>query len=189
MTDQDPTTKTDTAPAGPDATATEGAPAAAEEWKPPTRDEYERITSALTKANGEAKRHREEAAALKKAGMSEAEKAAADATSAAEAAAAARYKPIAVRAEARAALLAAGLQGNPDTVARLVDVGAVEIGEDGSMTGLDTAVAQIKKDFPDLFKRRAVGSADGGARTPAGAPDRKLTPGEQIAASLGLGKS
>lgn len=49
----------------------------------------------------------------------------------------------------------------PHAVWRLVEQGAVQVGEDGKVTGVKDAVDQVKKEFPELF-RAPNGTANGG---------------------------
>lgn len=127
------------------------APPEPPEWTPPTKDEHERMQRALAKANAEAKTHREKLTALQRQNEDDAGKAAREQAEAAEK----KYKPIAVRAAAKAAFLEAGLQGGtPDRVSRVVrmlDLDSIEIDDSGDVTGLVDQVAAIKKDYPELF--------------------------------------
>lgn len=121
------------------------------EWTPPTKDEWEKTQRALTKANAEAKDRREKLRELQAKSEDADGKAAREQAEAAEK----RYKPIAVRAAAKAAFLESGLQGgSPDRVAKLVrmlDLDAIIVDEDGDVSGLDDQVSAIKKDYPELF--------------------------------------
>ncbi|ANZ35235.1 hypothetical protein BBK82_03255 [Lentzea guizhouensis] len=73
----------------------------------------------------------------------------------AEEAAASRYKPVAVRAAAKAALLEANFQ-NPteERVKKLIrrlDLDEIDVDEDGDITGLQDQIDQLVDDFPELF--------------------------------------
>lgn len=121
------------------------------EWTPPTKDEHEKMQRALAKANAEAKTHREAARALQAKSEDADGKAAREAAEAAEK----RFKPVAVRAAAKAAFLEAGLQGStPERIARVVrmlDLDALDIDDDGDVTGLTEQVRAVKADYPELF--------------------------------------
>jgi len=123
----------------------------ADDWTPPTKEEHERMQRALAKANAEAKDWRTKHKALADQHGSDADKAAREQAEAAEK----RYKPVAVRAAAKAAFLEAGLQGaTPDRVAKLVrmlDLDSLDIDDSGDVSGLADQVASIKKDYPELF--------------------------------------
>jgi hypothetical protein len=95
------------------------------------------------------------------------------------------------RAEAKAALLSAGV--NPDRVAKatnLIDLDDLDLDDDG-LDGIDDAIEDLRKSWPELFarprKRRdsVIGErdADGASRKP-----KPKTASEQAAAQL-LGRS
>lgn len=157
----------------------------ADDWKAPTRDEWERTQTALKKANDEAKNHRLKLKEAQKATEDADGKAAREATEAAER----RYKPIAVRSSARAAFLEAGLaDARPERVSklmRMLDMDAIDIDDDGEVTGLDDQVATIKADYPELFAKAKtpVPRIDGSNRN-AGNGQSPKTTGEKIAAMV-----
>jgi hypothetical protein len=136
----------------PDTPPPDDQPSAPAPWVAPTEDEWKRTQAALAKANGESKTRREELAALRAKNETEDGKAAREAGEAAEK----RFKPVAVRAAARAAFLEAGLQGvTTERVAKLVrmlDLDALDIDDAGDVTGLTEQVAAVKADYPELFK-------------------------------------
>lgn len=179
-----------------------------DEWKPPSREEFERMTKALTEANAEAKRHRLRVRELRreartagqaadKSGAVDDEAAARAASDAADAAER-KYKPIAVKSAARAALLAAGLNDGSDGVMRkllrLVDMDDVDLDEDGEVVGLDDQIDDIKDTFPKLFeKAEAEPQKPGRPRAPRidaankkGDPPQPKTSGEKHMQRLGL---
>jgi hypothetical protein len=136
-------------------------------WKPPTKDEWQKVQDALSNSNAEAKRYRlrlreqrreqrEAQQQAAKSGTSDDEAAARAAQDAADAAER-KYKPVAVRSAARAALLAAGLNDGSDSVMRkllkLVDMDDVDLDEDGDVVGLDDQIDDIKDTFPRLFEK------------------------------------
>ena len=153
-------------------------------WTPPTKDEWDRAQAALIKASSEAKDRKEELRRLRAASEDDASKTAREQAEAAEK----RFKPVAVRSAAKAAFLEAGLQGGtPERIARVVrmlDLDALDIDDDGDVTGLAEQVAAIKKDYPELFtptdKRPPRLST--GDKPPTNG--RTLTTGEKIAAQV-----
>jgi hypothetical protein len=153
-------------------------------WVPPTKDEHERMQRALAKANAEAKTHREAVKALQTKTEDADGKAAREATEAAEK----RLKPVAVRSAAKAAFLEAGLQGStPERMARVVrmlDLDALNVDEDGDVTGLVEQVKAVKADYPELFTptERRPPRINGGDRPPSNG--KVLTTGEKIAAQV-----
>lgn len=140
-------------------------------WTPPTQEEWERTRAALTKANGEAKKHR---LALKNAkkvandssAASGAEKARQDAEREAEE----KYLPRIKRSAAKSALIGAGLADadKADVVkaaVRLIDLDELDVDEDGDVEGLEEAVAELKRKFPGMFtKTRTKGKVSTGDR-------------------------
>lgn len=153
-------------------------------WTPPTKDEHERMQRALAKANAEAKTHREAARALQAKSEDADGKAAREAADAAEK----RFKPVAVRSAAKAAFLEAGLQGStPERIARVIrmlDLDALDVDEDGDVTGLTEQVAAIRKDYPELFTptEKRPPRLNTGDRPPSNG--KALTTGEKIAAQV-----
>ncbi len=153
MADQqvDTTTEVDDAengPEGQEGAVTEG------EWKAPTQEEWTRTQAALKKANDEAKTHRLKARDLAQQHEDANTKAAREAAEAASA----KFKPVAVKASARSAFLEAGLADAAGVakLIKLLDMDAIEIDDEGDITGLDDQIASVKQDFPSLFtKERA----------------------------------
>jgi hypothetical protein len=180
-----------------------------DDWKPPSRDEFERMQKALTETNAEAKRYRLRVRELRrdartaertadKSGAADDEVAARAKQDAADEAER-KYKPIAVKSAARAALLAAGLNDGSDGVMRkllrLVDMEDVDLDEDGEVVGLDDQIDDIKDTFPKLFEKAEIEQPQkpgrpkvariNGANKQGGAPEPKTT-GEKHMARLGL---
>lgn len=125
-----------------------------------TEDDVAKLKASLTAARKES---RDAKAALRK-GLADAkttQKAGSDddtvaaAKEEATAAAVAKFKPVAVRAAAKAAFLEANFQNPTDArVSRLVrnlDMDAIEIDEDGVISGLDEQVEALVEEFEEMF--------------------------------------
>ncbi|WP_336156646.1 phage scaffolding protein [Amycolatopsis sp. VC5-11] len=155
------------------------------EWKPPTKAEWEAQQAELSRVNAESASRRVKLKELQQQHETDAEKAKREA----EEAAAARYKPTAVKASARAALLEA--EAKTDRVAALiglVDVSKLDIDEQGAVTGLEAEVKRVKTEYPEFFKAEGDGEKPRPGRlTPGGkqTADTPKTPGEIIAARYG----
>lgn len=190
MADMDTTTEDTTVDTdGTTDAPVEAAESAADEFTPPTREEWTRTQTALKKANAEAKKHRERAQEIARANEDDTAKAAREADEQAQA----RYKPVAVKAAARAEFLAAGLNDPSgdriSKLARLLDMDQVDIDADGEFTGLADQVASIKSDYPELFEKKAPkpGRVDTAGRQPV--VDRPKSTGERHAEMiLGAGQ-
>jgi hypothetical protein len=103
--------------------------------------------------------------------------------------AAAKYKPVAVKAAARAALVEAKWKGETARGIRLLDMDAIDVDEDGDITGLEDQVALLKADYADLFEsdtptptktKVKPGRVDGGGKPPV--EQTPKTSAEKIAA-------
>ena len=114
----------------------------------------------------------------------------------AEEAALARAKPGLVKAAAKDAFRSAGLlfpekgdgAGALARALRLIDMDAVDVDDDGDVTGIDDAVKAVKREYPELFARkgaRAVNAGAGSNSDGAGAPTK--TSADRLAAMLGQG--
>lgn len=158
-----------------------------DDWTPPSKDEYEKLQKALGKANAEAKTRREQFQAAQRQNEDDAGKAVREAQEAAEK----RLKPVAVRAAAKAAFLEAGLQGGSERVTkmtRLLDLDAIEIDDDGEVTGLAEQVSTVKADYPELFTpEKQTRAPRVTASDRPGTNGRVLSTGEKIAA-MALGQ-
>lgn len=99
--------------------------------------------------------------------------------------AAAKWKPVAVRNAARAALAEAGAKGDLKRFVKLIDVDTVEVDDDGDVLGLEDQIDAIKADFPEAFGERKAkpGSIDGGRRKPTDS-DKKESFQDKIAAMV-----
>lgn len=140
-----------------------------DDYVAPSKSEWARTQAALKKANDDAKRHRlrnkelEEAA---RTGETEHEKALREAREEGER----RYRAPLVRTAARSALVEAGAlaflqdEKEPDSQAarekgesrlkrllKLVDTETLDIDDDGSVSGLEAAVDDLRRDYPELF--------------------------------------
>lgn len=166
---------------GAEGTTPEGAQGEGQEqddgdWTPPTKQDWENVQLALKKARQDARQAKREAKAGTSAegGSTEApdvDKAVKEATTATEA----RYKPMVVKAAARAAFAEAGLvmpKGNGDAamgrVIRLLDLDDLDIDDDGQVSGLVEQIDDIKADFPELFASTRRPARVDGADKPAG---------------------
>ena len=171
---------------------------------PFTRSDLEALTEALRKARQEARAARkgakhsadgdtadEGAPVDESPGVSTDEQVRAEVTREVES----KFKPVIVKMAARMAFAEAGLnmpKGKEDAAVeralRLLDVEGIEVGEDGSVSGLVGQVEELKSDYPELFvsmvrHSAAVDGADRGR--PAVKPKSTA---ETIAAGL-LGRS
>lgn len=178
-----------------------------DDFKPPSKDEWARTQAALKKANDDAKRHRlrnKELEDKARGDETEHEKALREAREQGEQ----RYRTPLVRTAVRGALVEAGalafLEEEKDPkseeaqkkatsrltrLMKLVDFDALDVDEDGSVSGLEAAVAELTRDLPDLFAvpERKPRARPTGAPRPA-APNKPRSTAEIHAARL-LGKS
>lgn len=77
------------------------------------------------------------------------------------------WRTVVVNERASAALTAAGLIGSTAPLLRLLDTAAVDVElEDGQLVvdGLDEQVSQLRKDYPQLFRKKGAGSIDASER-------------------------
>lgn len=122
----------------------------------------------------------------------------------AEEAASKKYKPVAMKAAAKSALVAAKVKGNPDRALRLLDLDDLDINEENDVEGLDEAVDILKSEYPELFdidgddddddeedekkppaKKRPAAKVDGSNKKPVKKPAPK-TSAEKLVAQAGL---
>lgn len=180
---------------------------AEEEFKPPSKDEWARTQAALKKANEDAKRHRlrnKELEEKARGDETEHEKALREAREEGEK----RYRTPLVRTAVRGALVEAGalafLQDEKDPASesardkgesrlkrllKLVDLDGLDVDEDGTVSGLDAAVDELRRDYPELFaapERKPKPRPTGAPRQPA--PNKPRSTAEIHAARL-LGKA
>lgn len=131
-------------------------------WAPPSEAEWKAQQEKTKRANGQAAAARREADELKRKGETDQEAAVRTAREEAEQGATKAWKPRYVRQAARAALVSAGLTGTPDRLLKLIDVDAVEVGDDDELSGLDDQIRGLKRDYPELFAKRGGGRIDAG---------------------------
>lgn len=178
-----------------------------EPWKPPSEAEWRRTQAALKKSNDDGKRHRLRNKELEDAardGETEHEKALREAREEGEKV----YRTPLVRTAVRGALVEAGalafLEEEKDPrseeaqkkaesrmarLMKLVDFDALDIDEDGSVSGLESAVAELARDLPDLFAApvRKPKARPTGAPKPAAVEKPKSTAELHAARILGRG--
>lgn len=156
------------------------------DWVPPTREEWEALQAKAKKSNEDAKRNRKLRTELQQQNESDTDKVAREATEAA----AAKYKPVAIKAAAKAAFLEQGANSaRIDRLFRMLDLDSIEFdGED--ITGLEEQVNELKADVPELFTAPGKSEEDDQATNPKApklsAAGRKpaaqqLTPGDIVA--------
>lgn len=98
-----------------------------------------------------------------------------------------RWRPAAIKAAARAALVEAKLKGDPGRAVKLIDLDVIDIDEDGEVSGLDEQIAELKKDYAELFEtpvKKARPRADGAGKRPPNSEPK--TSAEKIAAMYGM---
>lgn len=166
---------------------------AGEEAKPKddmvSRAELAKVIAARDTAKRQLRELRQELEKLQRANETAEETARREAAEEAQRKADAKYKPISVRAS----LLEAGVKPSRVKGAlRLINLDEIEIDEDGEVTGLDSQVAALREEWPELFAdyepkpepRRPVRGVDGADKK---APPKRLTASELQAMKL-LGK-
>lgn len=178
-----------------------------DDYEPPSKAEWARTQAALKKANVDSKRNRERARELEEQGRAsetEHEKALREAREEGEK----RYRAPLVRTAARSALVEAGAlaflqdEKEPDSTAarekgesrlarllKLVDTDVLDIDEDGSVSGLESAVDDLRRDYPELFaapSRKPKVRPTGAPRQAA--PEKPKSVAEQHAAKI-LGRA
>ena len=73
--------------------------------------------------------------------------------------AAAKWKPVLVNREARAALKDAGLIGETGPLLKLLDLDDIDVTDDGDVEGLDEQIADLQRQYGALFRKKRGGSA------------------------------
>jgi hypothetical protein len=176
-----------------------------DDFKPPSQAEWARTQAALKKANDDAKRHRLRNKELEdqgRANESDHEKQLREAREEGEK----RYRAPLVRTAARSALVEAGAlaflqeEKEPESQAarekgesrltrllKLVDMDGLDIDEDGAVSGLEAAVDDLRRDYPELFAApaRKAKVRPTGAPRPAAAEKPKSTAEQHAARILG----
>jgi hypothetical protein len=190
----------------PPAKKTEPAPGD-DDYVAPSKAEWARTQAALKKANEDAKRHRLRNKELEdqgRASETEHEKSLREAREEGER----KYRAPLVRTAARSALVEAGAlaflaeEKDPESQAarekgesrlarllKLVDTDSLDIDDDGSVAGLEAAVDDLRRDYPELFAtpaRRPKVRPTGAPRQPAA--EKPKSTAEQHAARL-LGRA
>lgn len=178
-----------------------------DDYAPPSKSEWARTQAALKKANDDAKRHRlrnKELEDKARGDETEHEKALREAREEGEK----RYRQPLVRTAARSALVEAGAlaflqdEKEPESDAarekgesrltrllKLVDMDGLDVGDDGSVSGLDAAIDDLRRDYPELFAtpaRKTKVRPTGAPRQAA--PEKPKSTAEQHAARL-LGRA
>ncbi|MEV6908013.1 phage scaffolding protein [Amycolatopsis sp. NPDC051071] len=178
----DPTPAPTPTPTPNPAPAPEPAPV---EWKPPTKAEWEAREAELSRVNAESAGRRVKLKELEQKNETDTDKAKREA----EEAAAARFKPTAIKASAKSALLEAEAKTERvGALAGLLDVSKLDIDDKGEITGLDAEVKRVKAEYPEFFKAEGDGGKPRpGKLTPGGKStgEAPKTAGEQIAARYG----
>jgi hypothetical protein len=169
-------------------------------WTPPTREEWEKHQADLKKANAEAANRKRQLAEQTKQSETETEKAKREAAEVAKSG----FLPFLVKSEAKAAFLAEGADAaKVAKLTRLLDMSKIEMDGD-ELVGLEDQVAELKADFPELFKQKSstgTGDDEGENQRPAPpriprvnttqskpGPARELSPAEKIAEKLLRGR-
>lgn len=178
-----------------------------DDFKPPSEAEWRKTQAALKKANDDAKRHRLRNRELEdkaRGDETEHEKALREAREEGER----KFRAPLVRTAARSALVEAGalafLQDEKDPesqtarekgesrltrLLKLVDTDVLDIDDDGSVSGLEAAVDDLRRDYPELFAapaRRPKVRPTGAPRPPA--PEKPKSTAEIHAARI-LGRA
>jgi hypothetical protein len=167
----------------PEKPADDPAPLVKDDGTPYTRADVDGLQTALKAARKEARDHKAALDALKAKGG---DRPLDEVVAEVETTAAAKWKPLMVRAAARAAFAEAGLslpEGRQEEAlaraVRLLDEDTLTISDAGTVEGLAEQVESIRSDFPDLFstapqRRPRIQAADrqGAAKPPASAADR-----------------
>jgi hypothetical protein len=146
--------------------------------------EVAKLKAALQKATGESISRKKALAELQKKYETDTERAQREATEAAAKDAEAKWKPRLVGATARAELAAAGFSGkNPAAMVKLLDLDALTVEDDGTISGLPAEIKRLRGEFPELFGK--------GSAAVDGAPKKsvdgsKKSSAERLAALAGL---
>lgn len=155
------------------------------EWAPPTKAEYEALQAKLSATNAESAKRRVELSELRKQHETDADKAKREALEAATA----LYKPTAIKASAKSALLEADAKTDRvAALAGLLDVSKLDIDDKGEIAGLEAEVKRVKADYPEFFKAEGEGEKPRpGKLTPGGKPPAtgEKAPWDQIAEQYG----
>ena len=151
-----------------------------------TAKDFEALELALGKERQLHRAAEARATQLEQAGMGEQEKKWQAKIDTATHAADSKLKSIA----ARSALTAAGLQGKPDRLVSVLNLDAIDVDDDGKVTGLDKEIAQLRADYPALFTEPSTPPAVPGAISIGNRPGPKPRAkgfAEQVAATMNFG--
>lgn len=204
--DDDPEPEADDKPK-PKPPAKKAAPKPGDDDYVPSAAEWRRTQAALAKANADGKRNRERARELEeqtRANESDHEKALRLAREEGEK----RFRAPLVRTAARGALIEAGAlsflaeEKDPESrdarekgdnrlnrLMKLIDTEALDVDDSGAVSGLEAAVDELRRDYPELFAvpKKRVAARPTGAPRPAADPVRKTS--AQIHADKALGRA
>jgi hypothetical protein len=126
---------------------------------------------ARREAEDRAKAFQKDLDELKAQGLSESEKAVADAKKAGAAEVTERFHGQIRRAETRSALTSAGINASVlDLATKADEFAALKVTDDGEVTGLDAAVDAFKRARPDLFAARSAPRPGDAGLGPRGTP-------------------
>lgn len=162
-------------PAQPAATPPSAAPSSATDDDQQLGDAGKRALEderrARREAENRAKAAERERDDLKAAGLTESEKAIADAKKAGAAEVTERFHAQIRRAEVRAALTSAGISASVlDLATKADEFAALKVTEDGEVSGLDAAVEAFKRARSDLFTAKAPARPGDSGLGPRGTP-------------------
>ncbi|MEC3974743.1 phage scaffolding protein [Amycolatopsis sp. H20-H5] len=119
------------------------------EWKAPTKAEYEALQAKLSAVNAESAGRRTKLKELEQQHETDADKIKREALETATAV----YKPTAIRASAKSALLEADAKTDRvAALAGLLNVSSLDINDKGEISGLDAEVKRVKAEYPEFFK-------------------------------------
>lgn len=166
-----------------------------EGWKPPSKEEFEALAAQLARANKQAKDRRLELRRLKENGNGGKPKddEGGDGKPVDEERLRARiesetigvWKPLVVRGQASAALKEAGLIGEPKRLLKMLDMDEIDVDPDtGELDGLEEQVADLKREYPHLFRRSRSRNLDAADKGERGRRSEKMSASQIQAAQL-----
>jgi hypothetical protein len=169
-----------------------------------TAEDFERLEKALTAERAMRKKRESMIAEFRKAERAAAtsgDDAAAQQVRDAADAAAAKYKPVAIRSAAKAALLEANFQNPTDErikkMIKRLDIDDIDVDDDGDIIGLEGQIESLVDDFPELFTAPTAAAPTVPAKvkppkiSTANKPPAKVeyaTTGERLAAKITAGE-
>jgi hypothetical protein len=156
------------------------APAGGQEWTPPTREQWERSEDRRKIAEKEARDRKERLRKIELESATDAERREAELTERTRTETEGTWRPRVIAAEARAALSGAGCRSEDVTrLVKLIDRDQVEVGEDGTVSGINEQVQDLAHRYPEFFKAKRA--------TPAGGPQPQ--PGDDGVVQPGPGRA